>query len=66
LTVQARSLARGSRISAHQSVEFLDWGLRQRTGEVIEVAGPLLRVTYRLASGQLRTRWIDVLHLNEV
>jgi hypothetical protein len=53
-------------LSAGQSVEFLDWGRRQRTGEVVEVAGPLLRVAYRLASGQPRTAWIDVLHLDDV
>ena len=49
-----------------QSVEFVDWGGRQRRGEVVEVGGPLLWVAYRLASGQPRTAWIDVLHLNEV
>jgi hypothetical protein len=60
------ALTASETLRAGQSVEFLDWGRRQRTGEVVEVAGPLFRVAYRLASGQLRTRWIDVLHLNEV
>ena len=31
-----------------------------------EYQRPLFRVAYRLASGQPRTAWIDVLHLNEV
>jgi hypothetical protein len=60
------ALTAAETLRAGQSVEFLDWGRPQRTGEVGEVAGPLFRVAYRLASGQLRTRWIDVLHLNEV
>jgi hypothetical protein len=47
-------------------VTFLDWGRRLRSGEVVEVDGPLLRVVYRLASGKARTAWIDALHLDDV
>jgi hypothetical protein len=42
---------------------FTDWGGRRRGGEVVQVEGPLLRVDYRLASGQPRSAWIDALHL---
>jgi hypothetical protein len=44
-------------------VVLTDWGGRRRRGEVTELQGPLLRVDYRLASGQQRCAWIDVLHL---
>jgi hypothetical protein len=51
-------------LSAGQSVQFLDWGGRRRTGEVVDAEGPLLQVHYQLASGQTRTNWIDVLRLD--
>ena len=47
-----------------QSVDFLDWTRRRRRGDVADIEGPLLQVEYRLASGQARTAWIDVLHLD--
>jgi hypothetical protein len=60
----AGAAAAAAAIVPGQRVEFIDRGRRQRSGEVVEVAGPLLRVRYRLASGQARTAWIDVLHLD--
>jgi hypothetical protein len=44
--------------------EFLDWECRRRSGDALDVEHPLLQVHYRLASGQLRTGWIDVLGLD--
>ena len=42
-------------------VGFEDRSGRRREAMVLAVDGPLLHVEYRLASGQLRTAWIDIL-----
>jgi hypothetical protein len=51
-------------LSSGQTVLFLDWGRRRRTGEILRADGPLLEVQYQLAYGQARTAWIDVLRLD--
>ncbi|MGV7352573.1 hypothetical protein PJM47_18715 [Mycobacterium kansasii] len=48
-------------LKAGAVVEFDDRTGRRRAGTVLVVDGPLLHVEYRLASGQSRTGWIDIL-----
>jgi hypothetical protein len=52
-----------SGVGPGDAVVFTDWGGRARHGTVTDIEGPLLRVDYRLASGQPRSTWIDALHL---
>lgn len=53
-------------LAVGERIEFIAWGGHQRVGEILNTDGPLLRVGYRLASGQARTVWMDILRLDGV
>jgi hypothetical protein len=62
--LSVRLVEKAGATAVGQRIEFTDWGGRKRVGEVLETDGPLLQMRYQLASGQPRTAWIDILHLD--